>query len=151
VGFSPLGLIVSVGVLAPNLLLVWFPPRTPLPSVSVPGLARWLERAGQALCMAVPAITAPGPVVWWWLLPAASGLACYYILWGRYLATGREPAALYRPWHGVPIPMAILPVIVFVAAAAWLNDIWIAVAALVLAAGHIPAVVLTARAVCAGR
>lgn len=41
--------------------------------------------------------------------------------------------------------MAILPVIVFLAAAALLNNLWVAVAALVLAAGHVPAAVLIAR------
>lgn len=88
-GFSPLGLMVSLGVLAPNLLLAWLPLRAPLPSVRVPAPLRWLERAGQALCMVVPAITTPGNVVWWWVLPVVGGLACYYVLWGRYLADGR--------------------------------------------------------------
>lgn len=143
--FSPLGLVVGLAVLAPNLLLVRFPPRTPLPPVDVPWPVRWLERAGQASCVAVPAATAPGPVVWWWAVPASLGLAAYYALWGRYLASGCSAAAMYRPVWGVPVPMAVLPVVVLLAAAGWLGNIWIAVAAAVLAAGHLPTA-LAARA-----
>jgi hypothetical protein len=53
---------------------------------------------------------------------------------------------LYRPLWRVPVPMAILPAAVFLAAAAWLSNPWIAIAALILAAGHIPVSVITARA-----
>lgn len=42
--------------------------------------------------------------------------------------------------------MAILPVVVFLASAAWLSNPWIAAAAVILAVGHIPAALLIARA-----
>lgn len=145
-GFSTLGLIVSLAVLAPNLLLVLFPPRTPLPPSHVPRPLGWIERAGQVVCMVVPAITAPGELVEWWAIPAFTGLAGYYALWARYLSTGRDGATLYRPWWVVPVPMAILPVVVFLSTAAWLSNPWIALAAVVLAVGHIPASAIIARA-----
>lgn len=145
-GFSPLGLIVGLAVLAPNLLLLRFPPRDPLPRVAVPRVLSWLERAGQALCLVVPAITDPGPIAWWWVAPGVVALAIYYALWVRYLRSGRPVSALYRPLWRAPVPMAILPVAVFLSASAWLGDVWIAVAALVLALGHIPVAVLNARA-----
>ncbi|WP_243695209.1 hypothetical protein [Agromyces protaetiae] len=119
-GLSPLGLLVSVLVLAPNLLLVAFPPRAPLPDVRVPLPLTILERAGQALCLVVPAVTEPGRVVWWWAVPLLAALAGYWALWGRYLATGRDGTALYRPLARVlPVPMAVLPVTVFLTAAGW--------------------------------
>lgn len=146
-GFSPLGLIVGIAVLAPNLLLLRFPPRPALPRVAVPWPLTWLERAGQALCLVVPAITEAGRVEWAWAIVASGCLAAYYALWARYLVTGRSVAALYSgPWR-LPVPMAILPVLVFLATAAWLSNPWIAAAALVLAAGHIPASALIARGV----
>ena len=146
-GFSPLGLIVGFAVLAPNLLLVLFPPRTPPPVAHVPLPLAWLERAGQALCLIVPAITQPGEVARWWAIPVFAGLAGYYALWARYLLTGRTGATLYRTWWVVPVPMAILPVVVFLSTAAWLSNPWIALAAAILAAGHIPASAIIARAV----
>ncbi|MFT4285948.1 MAG: hypothetical protein QM598_14045 [Protaetiibacter sp.] len=145
-GFSPLGLIVGFAVLAPNLLLLRFPPRDPLPRVAVPRMLSWLERAGQALCLVVPAITEPGPIAWWWVAPVAVALAIYYALWVRYLRSGRPVSALYRALWRAPVPMAILPVAVFLSTSAWLGDVWIAAAALVLGLGHIPVAVLNARA-----
>ena len=150
-GFSPLGLAVGLAVLAPNLLLMRFPPRVPIPTTPVPRALAWLERIGQAMCLVVPAITQPGPVVGWWALPVFGGLAGYYALWGRYLLTGRAGAALYRPSWVVPVPMALLPVEVFLSTAAWLSNPWIAVAAVVLACGHIPVSAIVARTVCARR
>lgn len=144
-GFSPLGLAVGLAVLAPNLLLVWFPPRVGLPAVPVPAALRWLERVGQGLCLVVPAVTAPGGLVMWGVLPALVALAGYYALWARYLRTGRSGATLYRPWWRLPVPMAILPIVVFLSAAVWLGNPWIAVAALFLAAGHLPVSAMVAR------
>ncbi len=146
-GFSLLGLIVSILVLAPNLLLLRFPPRGRNVVAHVPRPLEWGERMGQALCLVVPAITLPGAIVWWWALPAAVALATYYALWGRYLVVGREQALLYASLWRIPVPMAVMPVLVFLCAAAWLNNPWIAIAAVVLAVGHIPVALLTRRAI----
>jgi hypothetical protein len=69
VEFSPYGLAVGLAVLAPNLLLIWFPPTTRPASVRVPLPLAWLERAGQAACLVVPEITAPGTLTDGWLIP----------------------------------------------------------------------------------
>jgi len=138
--------MVSIAVLAPNLLLLVAPPRTPLPSARIPGVLAWLERAGQALCLVVPAITEPGELQWWGLAVVVVALAVYYGLWMRYLVGGRDGAALYLPLWRIPVPMAIAPVVAFLGAAVWLSNPWIAGAAVVLAMGHIPASVRIARA-----
>jgi len=145
VGFSPLGLGVAVAVLAPNLLLVWLPPRQPMPTAQVPRVLGWLERTGQVLCLVLPAVVAPGALHWGWAVPAIAALAGYYGLWGRYLRRGRSGPALYAPLWRIPVPMAILPVAVFLASAAWLGNAWLAGAAVMLAAGHIPAALIIAR------
>ncbi|WP_425837191.1 hypothetical protein [Microbacterium sp. PA5] len=150
-GFSGYGLAVGLAVLAPSLLLIRLPPRPPLPAVHVPVALTWLERAGQAACLVVPAITAPGTVAAGWLIPLTIALAAYYALWVRYLLTGRPLTALYGSLWTVPVPMAILPVIVFFSAAGWLGNPWIAASAAALAAGHIPAALIVARAVAPGR
>lgn len=144
-GFSPFGLVVSLAVLAPNLLMLALPPRTAVPQARIPGPITWLERAGQALCLVVPAITAPGELLWWWAVPVAVAVAIYWALWARYLLSGRNASALYWPLWRMPVPMAILPVVAFASTAVWLSNGWIALAAAVLAAGHIPASALTAR------
>ena len=151
VGWSPLGLVVSLAVLAPNLLLLAFPPRGQAPHPVIPTWLAWLERAGQALCVVVPAITAPGALHAPWptvgAVATAIAVAASWALSLRYLAAGRPWSALYRPAWRVPVPMAVAPVLAFLAASVWLGDGWIALSAVVLAAGHIPVAVLTARAV----
>lgn len=144
-GFSPIGLIVGLAVLAPTLLLLWLPPRTTSPPPAIPALLSWLERAGQALCLVVPAITEPGPLVGWWSAPAVMALLGYYALWARYVFTGRDQATLYRRWWVIPVPMAVLPVIVFLSTAGWLSNGWIAASAVLLAAGHLPASLIIER------
>lgn len=138
---------MSILVLTPNLLLLRFPPRDPAPALHVPRGLGWLERAGQALCLVVPAITASDAIVWWWALPAAAALVGYYALWIRYLTTGRRHALLYDAVWRVPVPMAILPVAVFLATAGLLSNPWIAAAGIVLAVGHIPVAMITGRSI----
>lgn len=95
----------------------------------------------------VPAITTPSVVAWRWSPVVLAGLGGYYLLRALYLRRGRELAALYRPVAGVPVPMAVLPVVALLATGAWLSNVWIAGAAVVLAAGHIPSAVLTAQTI----
>lgn len=146
-GFSPWGTVVAVSVLLPSLTLLVLPPRRPLPRVPVARVWVWLERAGQVLCLTVPCITEPGRVRdgWGWVMFAA--LLAYGALWVRYLVSGRRRDTLYRPWCRVPVPMAVLPVLAFLSAAVWLSNPWIAGAAVVLAAGHLPVSLAMARAV----
>jgi len=144
-GFSGLGLALSLAVFAPNLLLLRFPPRPPIGHVEVPTVFVILERAGQALCVTVPAITVGTSMHWWWLIPVSVLVLGYWGLWVRFLAAGRPLEALFGPVLGVPVPMALLPVATFLAGAVWLANPWVAIAAVVLAVGHIPSSVITAR------
>jgi hypothetical protein len=145
-GFSALGLALSLAIFAPSLSLAWFPPRPAVPAGVAPRPVTVLERAGQALCVTIPAITV-GASVSWWRFPLVGALVlAYWALWVRFLATGRPLAALFGPVWGVPVPMALLPVAAFLAGAAWLENPWVAIAAAVLAAGHIPSSLITARA-----
>jgi len=144
-------LVVSAVVLLPNLLLLALPPRTPLPRPRVPALWTGAERAGQALCLVVPAITSPGAVAPWWSLVVVLAVAGYLALWAHYVRTDRQAAALFAPVWRVPVPMAILPVVAFVGTAAWLMNPWIAASAVVLGLGHIPSSLARARALAAAQ
>ncbi|WP_312674877.1 hypothetical protein [Microbacterium sp.] len=144
-GFSVLGLAVSLAIFLPNLLLIPFPPRPKLESPAVPRVLLVFERAGQALCMTVPAITAAGPIAWASAVPVALSVLAYGALWIRYLRRGRPGSALFDTVFGIPVPMALAPVAAFLGTAAWLQNPWIALAAVILAIGHIPTSLLAAR------
>ena len=144
---SPGGLLLAVAVLAPQLLLVVRRPRTPVPQVRVAGPLVAIERLGQALCLVLPAVSASAGSLGASLLAVMLPLVAYYGLWGRYVLKGRDVADLYAPIAGVPVPMALLPVGVFLAAAFWLADPWVALGACVLAVGHVPVSLIVARAV----
>ncbi|RKS86277.1 hypothetical protein DEU37_2643 [Microbacterium sp. AG790] len=144
-GFSPHGLVLSIALFAPSLLLVRFPPHPAPTSVGVPRSLVALERVGQVLCVTVPVITVGGDVRWWWALPVSLLVVAYGALWIRFVAGGCRLDLLFGPVWGIPVPMAVLPVAAFLAGSAWLANPWMAVAAVVLAAGHLPSSLFTAR------
>lgn len=145
-GFSLAGAVVSLVILAPNALLIVFRPIDSPPLTHPPRPLAWLERGGQALCLVVPALTGREPGDAWWLAVVIASIAVYLGLWARYLATGRRIGSLYAPLGPIPVPMALFPIAAFLFAAGWLGSWWIALAAVILAAGHIPLAAAVSRA-----
>ena len=145
--FYPASLLISVAVLLPNLLFIALPP-TKGESTGKPAEPRSFaicERVGQAGCLVLPLFFplgfSRGYVFAAWVVMALS-LAFYYAGWLRFFIRGRDYALLFTPMSGIPIPMAISPVLYLLASSVPLGSIWQAVAATVLAVGHIP---ITAR------
>lgn len=136
--FSVPGTALSLVILLPNLLLLFWPPRHPLPDIQTHWALTGLERAGQALCLVLPALTATRSALDGWFVAAAAFVGVYYLLWVRYLATGREVGALYRPLGPIPVPMAVFPVLAFAAGAGWLGSWPLACGTAILALGHVP-------------
>ncbi|WP_100344662.1 hypothetical protein [Compostimonas suwonensis] len=137
--FSVAGLLVSLAILAPNLLLLAWPPRDqPKPVPSTGFALSAAERAGQAGCLVAPALTGGPPHLDGWLLLLVVFVGAYWALWLRYLLTGRRFARLYEPLGPIPVPMAVFPVLAFAATAGWLGTWWLAAATVVLAVGHLP-------------
>ncbi|CAN5540348.1 hypothetical protein BH10ACT7_BH10ACT7_12190 [soil metagenome] len=150
-GFSLAGLLLSVVILAPSILLIAFMPRDMPKHVPSGGwLLTGLERAGQAATLVVPAITGNDGRFSWWMIAVILFVLGYYALWLRYFLGGRQFADLYRPAGPLPVPMAILPVLAFGAGALWLQSAWLGLATLVLAVGHIGTSLVVARFTAAG-
>jgi hypothetical protein len=145
-GLSLAGAVVSLAILAPNVLLLFFRPVDSPPPTRSPWPLAWLERAGQALCLVVPALTGHRPGNPWWLTATIICMVAYLGLWVRYLVTGRRFAALYERLGPVPVPMAVFPVAAFLFSAGWLGSWWVALSAVILAVGHIPLALGIARA-----
>lgn len=140
----PLGGIITLLVLLPNLLFVFFPPKGALPAEENDTRLKIFivfERIGQATCFILPffyRIRLEGTEQWAALALMGGFLLVYYWGWGRYLARGRDAAWLFRPLAGIPLPMAVMPVLYFFTAGFLLGSPWLILASGVLAAGHVP-------------
>ena len=141
----PLGGLVSLAVLLPNILWMFFPP-TSLPAAQVrpksptTGLLEIMEGIGRLGVFALPlfySIAIQGTFGLLCLIVMIIALGFYYAGWVRYFRRGRTYASLYMPLLGVPIPMALSPVIYFLAASVVLQAGLLLIAASVLGIGHL--------------
>jgi hypothetical protein len=61
----------------------------------------------------------------------------FYTAWVRHFTQGRTPVLLFKPLFGVPLPLAVSPVVYFLAASVALRSVPLAVAAIVFGAAHV--------------
>ena len=140
---SPQNLWIAAVLLLPNLLLVFFP------AVNVPAengrpngwnIVILLERIGQTAVFLLPLfirMDMSGSHKKYVLAFMIFTAVLYYICWGRFFFQGRLFSLMYKSLWFIPIPMALLPVLYF-AAAAFLMDSWLyGLATVVFAAGHL--------------
>ncbi len=140
----PLGGIITLLVLLPNLLMLVLrpdatPPEAPRKDTMM-RLMELVERVGQAGSFAIPFFY-PLPVLRSASVDALAVMALalffYYSGWTRYAVKGHRFVLLYAPLLGVPLPMAVSPVVYFFAAAIFLRAWPLALAAALLAVGHL--------------
>lgn len=139
-GFSLLGTILSLIILAPNLLFIKFPPVNMPADIQDAGpVFTVLERVGQVGCVAILVFSKSSfeqvrfGIVTVLIIII---LSAYYGLWIRYLVKGRNIRLLYEPLSLIPIPMAIFPVAAFALGAIWCESLFLSVAVVCLAIGH---------------
>lgn len=140
----PLGGLITLAILLPNLLMFFLPPREvptePVRKDSRYRLMQGVERAGQAGAFLIPFFYSL-PVLREASVDALAVMALaivfYYSGWVRYASKGHRFVLLYAPFLGVPLPMAISPVVYFFAAAVFLQSWPLAAAAALLAIGHL--------------
>lgn len=142
------GWLITVAILLPNLIYILFPPRDVPKEDNASGqkekgflkVMLLLERTGQIACSIIPffyslpLINHP-PIME--LSFMAVLLIIYYTCWARYVIQGRFYYLFYKPFVGIPLPMAISPSIFFLVASYSLKSIPLALASLCLTIGHI--------------
>ncbi|OMF85008.1 hypothetical protein [Paenibacillus sp. FSL R7-0337] len=140
-GLHALGFIISLLVLLPNLIFLFFPPRSIPGSLdSAPLIFTLLERAGQITCLMMPILF--GRLISAQTLGVSAVLMAlcllvYYGGWVRYFRSGRAFTALFKPWLGIPVPMAVFPALYFLLLGVWLQSWLFIVPACLFAAGHL--------------
>jgi hypothetical protein len=149
----PLGGIITLMILLPNLLAVFFPPKVKLTDDQQQNDTRLqimtvVERIGQAGCFVIPFFYRLSLDI---VMDAVAltimicTLALYYAGWIRYLVLGRAEELFNRSLLGIPLPMALMPVIYFLSASVLLGAVWLMLAAVMLGVGHISVTWLHSR------
>jgi hypothetical protein len=139
-----LGGLITLLILFPNVFYFWAP-RPPVDAYDIPrtlldSAMGVLERAGQLGAFILPFFyDITFQPLGHTLALAGMGivLVFYYVCWGRYFTMGRQAILLYAPLARIPLPMAVSPIVYFLAAALLFGSLPLAAAALVLAAGHL--------------
>ncbi|OKP89011.1 hypothetical protein A3842_04900 [Paenibacillus sp. P3E] len=140
--FHPVSLIIPLMILLPNLLFFKFQPQ------NMPGeTARNLLLTGSEFIGRMGVITVP----LFYSLHVQNGyevlalvvmllsLGMYYFGWRRYFMNGRVYRLLFTPLMGVPVPLALSPVLYFLSASVILHSGYLLIFSIILGAGHIPA------------
>jgi hypothetical protein len=139
----PLGGIISLLVLLPNLLLVIFPSKMMDGKSDSSGKLIFitiLERTGQVGCFVLPffyRLTFPSKFEVMMIVTMAVILLLYYVCWVRFFLNGRGVEWFYRSMFGMNLPMAVLPVLYFLIASVLLQSLWLFIADAIFAAGHL--------------
>lgn len=140
-GFSYIGLIYMILLIAPNMLWVKNKPKGYNTDFENPRLAI-LERFGQILCTAVILFfndTNPRVFDIWtlWLIVSAMFMLMYEGFWIHYFTGEKTVKDFYAPFLGIPFPGATLPVLAFLFLGIYGRLLWLIIAALIFGIGHI--------------
>lgn len=139
------GGLVSILLLLPNLLWMLFPPHDQSKGEGGPvgGLYRLmeiLEWVGRIAALMIPffyQVEAGNTRQLVALAVMALALLFYYAGWVRYFVRDRNYALLFEPFLGMPLPLAISPIVYYLAASALFGSWYLALATTVLAVGHL--------------
>lgn len=133
---------IPLVILLPNLLFIKWPPKNgPSAAQAKPGIGvTAAEGIGRLGVMILPFFyqTRLQDSVQIISLIAMAGLLIFYCYgWGRYLINGREYRLLFSPHWGIPVPMALGPVLYFGAASLLLHSWPLLLSSIIFGAGHI--------------
>lgn len=117
-----INLLIPLVVLLPNLVYVFMKPKDESVRISFSPILTLAESIGQiGLCILPLFFVLHFNRVLGGLMALA--LALYYAGWLRYFLSRHTNKTLYKPLLGLPIPLAILPLLYFLAAALMFN-VW---------------------------
>ena len=139
------GGLVSILILLPNLLWMLFPPRDQPDGGAVPSdgihrvmsILEWVARIAVLVVPFLYQVDVQSGLHLIALVVFVLALLFYYAAWARYFLRGRRYALLFEPSLGVPLPMAISPIVCFLAASALFASWLLAMATMVLAIAHV--------------
>ncbi len=140
-GFSYMGLIFLLMLAVPNILWAKSLPKGYSQGEEKPALVA-LERVGQAAVTASALLFSDYNLKPWsawslWLIFAVFAMLLYEMWWLRYFKSDRTEASMYRPFFGIPVAGAALPVTGFFLLGVYGKVVWLMISAVIFGVGHI--------------
>ena len=142
-GFSYVGLIYLIMLMAPNILWIKNQPRDYEKYVAnEKRILVILERTGEVLVSCLVLIFSDFNVKpWsgqsWWLVLSFLLMLCYELYWLRYFRSEKTMGDFYSSFMGVPVAGATLPVAAFCLLAVYGKNPVLMAAVVILGIGHI--------------
>lgn len=141
-GFSLIGTVIGVLLFLPSVFVfIKFPPKNVIKGTKKePILLTGIERVGQATCLVSLAISKDFFImsnINIWMILMSISIIIYWGLWMRYIVKGQDSCWMWKPFFFIPIPLAVFPVCAFGFAALWGKCIWLGIATVILAIGHL--------------
>lgn len=140
-GFSYIGLVFLCCLFIPNIFYGLHPPKDPL-KIKENKILLALERTGQVLCTVLVLIFDDFNIhqinLWTvWLGIALLLMILYLLCWGRYFLGKHVSRDFHRPFLGIPLPLAVLPVAAVFLLSIYGKVLWLGIASVILGIGHI--------------
>lgn len=140
-GFSYIGLIFLCCLFIPNIFYGLNLP-VDFKEIKENKILLVFERAGQVLTTTLVLIFDDlniRKIDFWtiWLGAAGFLMLLYLMCWRRYFTGKHVSADFYRPFWGIPLPLAVLPVAAVFFLSVYARTVWLGAAAIVLGIGHI--------------
>jgi AraC-like DNA-binding protein len=138
---SYIGLIFLCCLFIPNIFYGLYPPIDYF-KIKENKILSFMERIGQVLCTILVIIFDDfniHKISFWtiWLGIAFILMVLYLLCWVRYFLGNHLSKDFYRPFLGIPVPLAVLPVIAVFLLSVYGKVILLGIAAIILGIGHI--------------
>lgn len=138
------GWIVAIPIILPNVLWALLPgpaePSAAAPTTTLLRTVGFIEGSGRVAVLVLPVfLDAQVQTTIDRVVACAGGLALalYYVGWGRYFFGGRAPVLLFAPLGPLPVPLAVAPVLYFLAFAVLARSPTMAVVTVLFGAAHV--------------
>ena len=140
-GFSYVGFIFMLMLSIPNFIWIKNQPKG-YSAKNENKILLMLERTGEILTTCCALLFSDFNLQkwskWtWWLVAAFVLMLMYEVWWIRYFKSKRSLADFYSNFLGIPVAGAILPVMAFFLLGIYGKVIWMLIACIILAIGHI--------------
>lgn len=140
IGVSWIGIIIFVLPMIINVIYAIFPPvNEPEEPAQVNRVIEFVEQATRMLYMlAICFLVSKRKIDYssCWLYLGIVFLVLYYIVWIRYFIGGRDVALLSKRFCLIPMPLAVFPVLYFLCAAMWVDNIPAAIIMIIFGIAH---------------